>query len=544
MNKKIISLAIAALTLASAVSVSLAAPSPSPDTSTSTVTSPNGKTRTVDASGDTVTATATPKASGSGDDEKTTDTSATATTSPAEGTVSLPAGVTMEDPQLTLPNIRFAQSALLMDMNSGRVLYSKNLDDKVYPASTTKIMTGILAIEMANMDDTVTATYEALKNITLEDSQIGILIGENLTAEQLIKSLLVFSANDSANVLAVHLAGSMDAFIELMNKKAEELGMTGTHFANACGMHDENHYTTARDLAIISKYAMKNETFREIVRMPIYKIPPTNKYTMERILVNTNLFLGTSRSTYHYYPPATGIKTGHTSQAGYCLVSSAAYNNMEFLAIVMNCPDEDVREEAYSYIDSKALFEFGFNNYLHSDIAKAGDVVQDSKVYEAKNDMRVAITIENDINALISSREGSRDNIRTVVNLPEHIAAPVSKGDVLGTINYYYNDIPIGESNLVAVNDVERNNLLHIFHFIMKIITSPFFFVPAVIILFVLLYARNRKKKIERQKRIQQLKKNKQQNETNTRTPNRNASRAERNQHGTKGENSRYRRDR
>ena len=103
-----------------------------------------------------------------------------------------------------------------------------------------------------------------------------------------------------------------------MNQKAQELGMTGTHFVNPCGSHDDNHYTTARDLAILSKYAMKNDQFREIVKMPIYKIPATNKYASERILVNTNLFLGTSRSTYYYYPPAIGIKTGHTSQAGYC----------------------------------------------------------------------------------------------------------------------------------------------------------------------------------------------------------------------------------
>ena len=529
MIKRITAFIIAALVSASAVSVTLAAPSPSPDTSTSTITTTDGQTRTVDADGATVKTTPTPLP-----------TTAPAAT-PAPTRAPLPEGVTMEDSQLTPPNIQYAQSALLMEMSSGRVLYSKNLDDRVFPASTTKIMTGILALEnLGNMEEVVSATYEALKDITLEDSQMGVLVGENLTVDQLIKSTLVYSANDSANVLAVKVGGSLDGFVDMMNNKAQELGMTGTHYANTCGLHDDNHYTTARDMAILAKYAMKNEKFREIVKMPIYKIPATNKYTMERILVNTNLFLGTSRSTYHYYPPAIGIKTGHTSQAGYCLVSAASYNDMEFLAIVMNCPDKDVREQAYSYIDSKALFEFGFNNYKHRDVAKAGDVVADSKVYEAKDDMRVAVTIENDINALISAREGSKNDIRTEVSLPEKIDAPIKKGDVLGTINYYYSDIPIGSSNLVATNDVERNELLHIFHFIIGIITSPFFFVPVIIIIIVLIYARNRKRKEERQKRIQQIKKNRQQNETNTRTPNRNASRTERNQRDTKGDNSRY----
>ncbi len=536
MKKKLISVLTAAL-----IAVSLLLPvTAAPDGSTSTVTSPDGTTRVVDEDGETVE-NEDEDTEDTGDDEDSDDTDSAS--EPESTPAPLAAGITMEDPSLTPPDVEYAKSALLMDMNSGRVLYSKNLDERVYPASTTKIMTGILAIENANMEDTVSAPYEALKDITLEDSQMGILVGENLTVEQLIKSMLVYSANDSANVLAVHISGSIDKFVDLMNQKAQELGMTNTHFMNTCGLHDENHYTTARDLAIITKYAMKNETFRDIVKMPIYRIPATNKYTSERILVNTNLFLGTSRSRYHYYPPAIGVKTGHTSQAGYCLVSAAAYENMEFLAIVTGCPDEDVGEQAYSYIDSQTLFEFGFNNYRHQDIVKNGDIAADSKVYEAKDDMRVAVTVENDVSALIPAGDDSKDNIKTVIDLPERIDAPVAKGDILGTISYYYNDVPIGSSNLVATNDVARNQFLHVFHIIIRVITSPFFFVPVIMLIFILLYANHRKKKKERQKRIQQIRKNRQPNETNSRTPDRRASRTERNQRDTKGENSRYSRD-
>ncbi len=544
-NKKITAAILAAIISLVPFSIPLAAPSPSPESAaSSTVTSPDGTTRTV-STGDN----ASPQPTQSNDNNTDADaTSAPETVSPepTEAPVSLGQGITMEDPTLTPPNIQYAQSALLMDMASGRVLYSKNLDDRVFPASTTKMMTGILALEMGNMGDTVTATYEALQSITLDDSQMGVLVGEELTMEQLVKSMLVFSANDSANVIAIHLAGSIDAFVEIMNNKAQELGMTGTHFVNPCGSHDDNHYTTARDLAILAKYAMKNEQFREIVKMPVYKIPQTNKYKLgERILVNTNLFLSNILSSYYYYPPAIGIKTGHTSQAGYCLVSAASHNDTQFLSVVMNCPNADTKEKAYSYIDSKTLFDFGFDHYQNQLISSAGDIVADSKVYEAKNDIRVAMTVENDVSALIPNTDGSLENVTPNVNIPDQINAPVHKGDVIGTITYAYNGIDVGTANLVATNDVERNHLLHVFHIIIGFITSPFFFVPAIILILVILFARQQKKKRERQKRIQQLKRNRQhnhpENETGKRTPNRNASRTERVDRETKGSNSRYR---
>ncbi len=543
-NKRIISLILTAFISLVPFSPVLAEPSPSPNAAaSSTVTSPDGTTRTV-TSGDT---TSSPQPTVSGGNS--TDTTAEASPAPADTPVpqsSLGQGITMEDSSLTPPNIQYAQSALLMDMASGRVLYSKNIDDRVFPASTTKIMTGILALEMGNMSDTVTATYEALKSITLDDSQMGILVGEELTMEQLVKSMLIYSANDSANVIAIQLAGSIDAFVEIMNKKAQELGMTGTHFVNPCGSHDDNHYTTARDLAILSKYAMQNEQFREIVKTPIYKIPVTNKYTLgERILVNTNMFLSTARSTYYYYPPAIGIKTGHTSQAGYCLVSAAAYNNTEFLAVVMNCANVDTKEQAYSYIDSKTLFEFGFDNYQHQLLSSAGDIVYDSKVYEAKNDIRVALTVENDVSALIPNTDSSIEEVTPNVDIPERVDAPIHKGDIIGTITYSYKGTAVGSANLVATNDVERNHLLHVFHLIIGVITSPFFFIPAIMLILVILFAKQRKKKRERQKRIQQLKRSRQhnypENETGKRTPNRNASRTERIDRETKGSNSRYR---
>lgn len=445
-------------------------------------------------------------------------------------------GIFIEDDTMTPPNVDNSKAALLMDMNSGRLLYGKNIDERVFPASTTKIMTGILAIEMGNFSDVVTASRQAIEPITLEDSHMGIYIGEQLTFEQLVTSMLVYSANDAANVIAVHLSGSIDEFVNIMNQKAQELGMTNTHFANPCGSHNDDHYTTAHDLAILAQYAMQNETFREIVKMPIYKIAPTEKYTEERILVNTNLFLGTSRSVSHYYPLCTGIKTGHTSQSGYCLVSSAVYEDMYLLAIVMGCPNEDVDDKAYSYIDSRSLFDFGFNNYIGQVIATPGDIVSDSKVFEAKGGTRVALTVETPVNALIPSTTENLEDIETKINLTSELKAPITKGDVLGSVIYSYRGTQIGSANLIATNNVERNAVLHVINLIIKIVLSPFFFIPVILILMLLIIADNKRKKRARQKRIQQLKKQRQ------RTPDRNAVRNERIENETKGSNSRYNR--
>lgn len=440
----------------------------------------------------------------------------------------------------TEPDIKYAEAALLMDMDSGRLLYSKNPTERLYPASTTKMMTGILALENGNMSDNVTATYEALKDITLEDSHMGILIGEELTIEQLVTGMLVYSANDAANVIAIHLAGSIEAFVEMMNNKAQELGMKNTHFVNACGTHDDNHYTTAEDLAILAKYCMQNEKFREIVKMPRYTIPATNKYTRERILDNTNLFLSTVRSSYYYYKPCIGIKTGHTSQAGYCLVSAAEFNGINLLAVVMKCDNADTLQNAYSYIDSKTLFEYGFNNYAVKELAMTGDVVTDSPVYEAQDNLRVSLTVPDEIKALIPANADADTDIVKEISLPERIDAPVKKGDILGSITYSYNGQQLGKTDLIAVNDVDRNEIIHAFHVSLRFITSPFFFIPAILIIILIIFSNHQRKKRERKRRIQQLKRNKQNNDTGYRTPDRKISRTEIQIEESKGSNSRY----
>lgn len=421
------------------------------------------------------------------------------------GVFAAPDGIYLEDSKISNPEIK-SEAAILADLKTGRIIYSKNADKALYPASTTKIMTGILALEYGNLSDTVTASVSALAPITNEDSHMGILIGEQFTLEQLIYAMMVYSANDAANVIATHIAGTPENFVEIMNEKAQELGAENTHFVNTYGIHNEDHYTTAEDLALITRYAMQNEKFREIVKTPIYKIAPTEKYTTERNLPNTNLFLSSFRSAEFYNKNVTGVKTGSTDAAGYCLVTTAQKDTTELLVITLKAPN---KTECYN--DSKKLLDLGFNNYSYTTIAASGNVIRDSKVYEAKKDTRVALTVKEDISSLLPKDIDINESVIAEETLPDVIKAPIKKGEIIGEITYYYNDNEIGRTELIAANDVKRNNLLFLYHLIVGILTHPLFLIPAILIIILIMIRRANIKKqeqLKRKRRLQNMQRN------------------------------------
>ena len=470
---------------------------------------------------------------------------ATDTAAPAEAAESAPAvtsaQIYTENPDAVQPNTEHSEAALLMDLHSGRLLYGKNITERLYPASTTKMMTGIIALESGRMEEVATATYEALQSITLEDSHMGILVGEELTMTDLVNGMLIYSANDAANVIAIQLAGSIQAFVDLMNAKASEIGMTDTHFANACGVHDANHYTTANDLATLAKYCMQNEQFREIVKQPTYHIDPTNKYRINRDLPATNLFLGTARSSYYFYKPCTGIKTGTTEAAGHCLVASAEYNGLELLTVVMKCDDEDQKTKAYSYNVSRNLFDYGFNNYETGVLASVGNIVADSKVNEAKKDKRLTLTVDTDVTALVPIGNDITGDVQPVIKRPAELTAPIHKGDVIGTISYIYKDTEIGKANLIAANDVEQDMVKHVFNVVIRVLTSPLFFIPAILIVILAFIVRAARQRKDRKKRLQQLKQRREAEESRKiSTTDRIVRNTENRRTSAKGANSRY----
>ena len=265
-----------------------------------------------------------------------------------------------------IPNIE-SPAAMLMDLNTGKILYEKNINDKMYPASLTKVLTAILTLENCELNEVATVSYDAVMSISSGYVTANLQIGEEVTVEQLLSVLLVGSANDAAVVLAEHISGSVEDFADLMNEKAKEIGCTSSNFLNPYGAHDENHYSTAYDLAIISKYAMQNETFRTLVSTTSYKLPITNKYEKEdRLFTTTNALLmvnNNTRADNYYYKYATGIKTGFTTPAKNCLIASANKGNLELLTVVLGAGQND-QGLSNRYLDTINLFEYGYETKL------------------------------------------------------------------------------------------------------------------------------------------------------------------------------------
>lgn len=392
------------------------------------------------------------------------------------------------------PNIS-SPSAILMDLKNGKILYEKEIDKKMYPASLTKVMTAVIVLENCDLNDVATVSYDAVMSLSSGYVTANLQIGEELTVEQLLYVLMVGSANDAAIVLAEHVSGSVDEFSKLMNEKAKEIGCTSTNFVNPNGAHDENHYSTARDLALIAKYAMQNETFRTIVSTTSYKLPVTNKYEKEdRLFATTNALLmvnNNTRADNYYYKYATGIKTGFTTPAGNCLIASADKGNLELLTVVLGS-GQNKQGLSERYIDTINLFEYGYDNYTLREVVKAGGVIQTTNINNATKDTKkLDAVVANDISVLIK-QEDKNSALLPEVHLNENLKAPIKKGDVIGTVKYTVEGIEYTE-NLVANSDVKKSK------FIINIM------ITIIIVFFIYLYLKlnNKKKKnIKLKKRV------------------------------------------
>ncbi len=275
-------------------------------------------------------------------------------------------------------------SAILIDADTGAILYEKNSHEISYPASTTKILTGLLAIENCSLNDTLTFSKEAANSVTWEDAQLGAKAGEEMTVEQVLYGMLLHSANEFAYALGEQVAGSMTAFADMMNERAKELGALNTHFANASGLHDLNHYTTAYDMAMIAKGCYNNATFINIdSTYTTYTIPPTNKTATARTFKHRHQMLKGRTYEYEY---CKGGKTGFTDQAGCTLVTFAEKDDMRLICVVFKS-DSELR-----YVDTRNLFDWGFANFKKlttsgSTISSlfTSDSFYDSKVFNRYN---------------------------------------------------------------------------------------------------------------------------------------------------------------
>ena len=352
----------------------------------------------------------------------------------------------------------YSSGSVLIDATTGKILLQKDMNKQLYPASTTKILTAILAIENLNLDSKLTASRSAVMAIPSGYSNAGIKIGESLSVSDLLEMFLIHSANEVGYIFAEEISGNIDNFANLMNQKASELGCTNTHFTNPSGIHDVNHYSTAYDMALIAKYCMQNETFRNIVNKKSCKFPATDLYPEERYFKNTNSLLDSSNRYYYEY--AIGIKTGFTTQAKNCLIAGAKKDGIELIAVMLGAEATE-NGQSGRYIDAKNLFDYGFENYKIMKFLKEGTQIKNIEIKNAtKETKKLNLITKSSLSATFQTNFDI-STLTPTIEIFENINAPIAKDTVLGKISYNIDGI-VYESDLIAENDVIKSNLLEI----------------------------------------------------------------------------------
>lgn len=363
-----------------------------------------------------------------------------------------------------------AKAGMLVSLDTGKVLYENNINEKLYPASITKIMTTILILESDKYkaDAQISMTKSAMDLVLGTGSSVSTLKeGETFSQLDLVHLVLMASAGDVTYLAAEYYGGSVENFVDMMNNKAKELGLTGTHYQNPVGLHDPENHTTVNDIRILTEYALKNETFKEICAKKRYTMAATNM-SGERTLSTTNFLQ--DNTTNYYYQYAKGVKTGFTDEAGRCLVSTASYDGYNYLCILMGCPSNKGRR--YEFIDSANLYRWAFNNFSYKKVAGSNEPVCE---------IPLKLSLETDFVALyfkqpfvtILPNEANDSTLVIKTNLKSETAeAPIKKGQVLGTADIIYAEEVIGTVDLVAAENIEDFPILKIGDSIMSFFTS------------------------------------------------------------------------
>jgi len=342
-----------------------------------------------------------------------------------------------------------ANAALIIETNTGKVIYEKDGDEQNYPASVTKILTAILVLENCNLDDVATASESAISQIPDGYVVAPLKVGEEMKIKDLLYALMLKSANDAAYVLAEHVGGNVDFFADMMNQKAKEIGCTGSHFVNPNGIHNERHYTTANDMYLIAKYAMKNEEFVKIVSTMEYTLPSTNKYEAEdRVMRNTNSFINPDSSFYN--KNVRGIKTGTTAQAGNCLITDVARDGLEFITVLLGAETSSGK-----FSETEKMINYAYDNYTLTKIHSKGDVIKTIEIENATEETKsLNALIDREI-IVINNKENDANKTIPSIKLNDEILAPIMAGDELGTISFDVDGLQY-DAKLIAANDVEK----------------------------------------------------------------------------------------
>ena len=384
-----------------------------------------------------------------------------------------------------------ANNVMLVSMNTGATLYEKNADQQIYPASTTKLMTMAVAIDMiTDLQSTLTFDKDAsYADLVIGSSNMGLKDGEVITLEDIMYGIAISSANEGTNAIALHLCGSIASFVEKMNAKAAEWGMSGTHFVNTHGLTDENHYTTARDMAILAQKVFADERLLPYFTAGSYRLKDTNK-NAARTIVNTNQLIRQNSGNYYKY--AVAGKTGTTTAAGYNLVSTARYKGMEYLCVMMNA-DRSIKTNPV-FADSVELFKWAYSNFgIRTLIGETASVCEIPVALCAKSDY-VMLVPSAKIEAVVADDADIDDRtqfewvVETEFNKENPALAPVRTGDVMGKITIVGKDgdkvvAEYGTVDLVAASDLERSNILYYLYLIRNFFKNPIVRIVVLVLL-------------------------------------------------------------
>lgn len=399
-----------------------------------------------------------------------------------------------------------ARNAIMINLNTGAVVYEKDPDEKIYPASLTKLVTLLVASDMiTDYSQKITVSEACYDDLVIGSSNIALKDQELISLDDLMYAIAISSANEATNAMAMHLCTDVATFVGKMNEKAAQLGATSTHFINTHGLHDETHYTTARDMSIIAKAAFSNKTVLKYLSASSHVIEPTNKTLVKRTLITTNSLIRQNSGIYYKYCIAG--KTGTTTAAGYNLVSYAEKNDTEFILVAMNVEKKPGSTNTV-FADSKSMYSWGFENYKNSKILNESDIITEVEVkLSVKSDHLVLLPEKNTYSVIPVDMDIS--TLEREIVTDKEIFAPITQGDPLGTITLKKDGVTYASVKLVAANDVDRSTVLYYLYLIETFFKNIWVRIICIILgVFVVFYVivmisqNNRRKKKKLRRRI------------------------------------------
>lgn len=353
-----------------------------------------------------------------------------------------------------------AKASALIDLDAGALLYGGNIDAQIYPASLTKIMTCMIALERGNLDDILTVSESSQQDLVIGGSTANLKVGEQISLRELLYCVMVSSANEACNVVAEYISGSISGFVALMNEYATALGMTSTHYANTHGLHSDEHYTTVRDLSTLVRWAWQHELFREFSTVTKHVVPATN-LSEERELHTTNYLTSGLVVGKYYYEKAAGIKTGFTSKAGGCLISTAQDGDKHLLSIVVGCDtieNDDGTTTDERFTETKKLLEYGLNHFSLVQVLSDTTMAGMPEVLYAEGRGSVVVRAKDNISVLLPDGfDVSKIEMQVSYTSGPPLEAPLEAGQTVGTVTAVYEGKPIASCDLVTLTAVARS---------------------------------------------------------------------------------------